>query len=175
MKFLQRIAIVLLICSALLPADGRAAGSGGCESFEWPLKTELEWMSSSDTEAVASGGKIEVPPQKAIALALQPMDAVALLVPATGKPKGDVTKAFGGVVNFDRVDKAGVYQVSLSSAGWIDVVQGGKALPAAAHTGKSDCEGLRKSVRFALEAGPFAIQLNGVPNDSIKIAVRPAE
>lgn len=171
-KFLR---ISVLACCLAWPVQAPAAGTGGCDSFEWRVKTELEWMASADAEAVTSGATLAAPPGKAIAIALQPMAAVTFAVPSSGKPKGDPAKSFAGVVTFDGVETPGLYQVSLSSAGWIDVVQNGKALDAQAHTGKSDCEGLRKSVRFKIESGPFAVQLSGVPNATIKVVLRPAE
>lgn len=171
----KHVAAVSFVLALFLPLPANAAGTGGCASFAWPIKTELEWMHASDSEAVKSGATLTVPPAKAIALALQPSDTVTFEVPPTGKPKGDADKTFAGLVKFEGVAEAGLYQVSLSGPGWIDVVQGGKALATEAHTGKSDCEGLRKSVRFNIGAGPFAVQLNGVPGDAIKIAVRRAD
>lgn len=166
---------VALGLALLAPLKAHAAGTGGCESFAWPMKTELEWMKASDSEAVSSGATLAAPPAKAIVLALQPSDSVTFEIAPTGKGKAEPGKGFGGVVKFEGVAEPGLYQVSLSGPGWIDVVQSGKALATEAHTGKSDCEGLRKSVRFNIGAGPFAVQLNGVPNDAIKISVRRAD
>lgn len=174
MKFSNGVAIAILTCAAAWPITGHAAGTGGCESFAWPLKVEIDWMQSADSAAVASGATLAAPPAKAIALTLQPTDVVKFDVAPSGKPKGDAAKTFAGIVKFDGVAAPGLYQVSLSSPGWIDVVQDGKTLETQAHTGKSDCEGLRKSVRFNIGAGPFAVQINGAPNAEIKIAVRNA-
>ena len=178
MKMAKSIAIAFAISGILAfahPVAVNAAGTGGCDSFAWPLKTELEWMKAADSEAAQSGGKLAAPPAKAIALTLQPADAVKFEVAPTGNGKAESGKAFGGIITFDGVAEPGLYQVSLSGPGWIDVVQGGKALETEAHTGKSDCEGLRKSVRFKIGAGPFAVQLNGVPEAAVKLAVRRAD
>lgn len=174
MMFSKRFARSAFAACLLWPAAGWAAGTGGCDSFEWPLKTELEWMKAADSEAAQSGASFAAPPAKAIALTLQPADAVKFDIAPTGKGKAEAGKAFGGIVKFDGVPAPGLYQVSLSGPGWIDVVQDGKALQTEAHTGKSDCDGLRKSVRFKIRAGPFAVQLNGVPAEAIKIAIRAA-
>ena len=72
-------------------------------------------------------------------------------------------------------EKAGVYQVTLSGEGWIDLVQNGAALDSADHSGAKNCPGLRKSVRFNVGAAPVALQVSGVPGDSIKVAIRPVE
>lgn len=178
MKMTKTIAIAVAVAafaSFAMPSAGYAAGTGGCESFAWPLKTELDWMKATDSEAAQSGATFTAPPAKAIAVTLQPADAVTFDVAPTGKGKAESGKAFGGIITFDGVAEPGLYQVSLSGPGWIDVVQGGKALETEAHTGKSDCEGLRKSVRFKIGAGPFVVQLNGVPEASIKLAIRRAE
>lgn len=174
MKTCKTFAVAIFLASAW-SNQGFAAGTGGCESFAWPLKTELAWMTAPDSDAAQSGVTLAAPPLKAIALTLQPVDAVKFDVAPTGKGKAEEGKAFGGVLKFDGVAEPGLYQVSLSGPGWIDVIQNGKALATEAHTGKSDCEGLRKSVRFEIGAGPFAVQLNGVPGDSIKIAIRRAD
>lgn len=175
MARLRGLAIVIAACSALSPSVSFAAGTGGCESFAWPLKTELEWMAAGDVEAVASGATLTAPPAKAIAITLQPMESVTFAVPSSGKPKGDPATSFAGTLNFDSVAAAGLYQVSMSRVGWIDVVQNGKTLATEAHSGKSDCIGLRKSVRFNLDAGALSIQLSGVPDSTVKIAIRRAE
>ncbi len=89
------------------------------------------------------------------------------------KPKND--NSFGGVLTFASPSKPGVYQVTLSSEAWIDVIQNGKSLKSTAHSGKHDCPGVRKSVRFELQAAPVTVQLSDVPSDTIKIAILPAE
>lgn len=175
MTISKRFAIAAFVGCVLSPASGWAAGSGGCDSFEWPLKTELEWMKAADSAAAQSGATLAAPPAKAIALTLQPVDAVKFDIVPAGKGKAEGDKAFGGIIKFEGVTAPGLYQISLSGPGWIDVVQDGKALATEAHTGKSDCDGLRKSVRFKIGPGPFAVQLNGVPDDVIKIAIRTAD
>ena len=107
-------------------------------------------------------------------LKLKPQASVTYPIAPSGKSKADAKEEFGGVLTFDGVAKPGVYQVTLSSRGWIDVVQGGAALSTVGHTGMKDCDAIRKSVRFEIGSGPFAVQLSGVPQDTIKIAVRAA-
>ncbi|WP_245279894.1 hypothetical protein [Hyphomicrobium sp. 99] len=165
------------VCTLVLAAASTAfaAETGGCESFPWPIKTELQWMKASDSQAVKSGAKLPTPPEKALALSLEPMSAVSFPVAPTGKlkPEGDV---FGGFVNFDSPSSApGLYQVTLQTPGWVDVVQDGKSLKPTAHSGKSDCDGVRKTLRFNLDPGPFTIQFSNIKKDSIKFAIRQAE
>jgi hypothetical protein len=114
------------------------------------------------------------PTDKAIELALKPAAEVSFPAKPTSTPKPEDKDAFGGVVTFEGAPEPAHYQITLSTHGWIDVVQNGTPLEATGHTGSKDCDGLRKSVRFEVAPGPFSIQVSGVRKDSIRIAVRPA-
>jgi hypothetical protein len=59
----------------------------------------------------------------------------------------------------------------LSDEAWIDVIQDGHYARSIGSTGRSDCPGLRKSVRFELNASPFVVQLSGVTTEMIAVAV----
>ena len=74
-----------------------------------------------------------------------------------------------------KVPKAGLYQITASAEGWIDVIQDGKALASSAHSGRRDCPDVRKSVRFDLQTGAVTIQFSGVDSKFIKLAILPAE
>lgn len=167
------IVTAFAVASFLGPAV-QAAGTGGCESFDFPLATELEWMQRPDSESVKSGATLPHAPAKAMTVALAAPGDVQFAVAPDGKAKGG-DGTFAGVVTIDSAGPAGLYQVSLSAKSWIDVVQNGKAVKAVAHTSKSDCEGLRKSVRFDLSAGPVTLQITGVKETSIKVTVRKAD
>jgi hypothetical protein len=167
--------LLALACAVafVMPLHARADETGGCQGFAWPLATELQWMKATDSDAVASGAKLAFPPAKAITLSLKPMSDVSFSVAPTSRHKNHAN-AFGGVVNFDGVE-AGIYQVTLAKKGWVDVVQNGKAIRSAAHTGKKDCDGVRKSVRFEIGPGPFSIELSNFADDVAKFAIRRAE
>jgi hypothetical protein len=152
-----------------------AEETGGCNSFAWSIVTELKWIKAADNEAVKSGAKLPQPPEKAINLSLEPMSAVSFPVAPTGhrKPEGDV---YGGIVSFDSPSGApGSYQVSMETAGWVDLIQDGKALKSTEHSGKSDCDGIRKTLRFTLDPGPFIVEFSNVKKDSIKFTIRQAQ
>lgn len=175
---MRRRAILLAACGAALLAlpagPAAAAGASGCDGFLWPLATELAWMKAADSEKIASGATLAALPQdKAIELALLPAAQVSFPATPTSTPKPEDAEAFGGVVSIEKPE-AGHYQITLSGPGWIDVVQNGAPLEATGHTGSKDCDGIRKSVRFEVGEGPVAIQVSGVPKESIRIAVRPA-
>lgn len=175
---MRKLLIVLASVGALLSAAvtrATAADATGCEGFLWPLTTELSWMKASDSEATATGATLPKPPiDKAIALKLLPASKVSLPAKPTSTPKPEDAQAFAGVVTFEGFPEPGHYQVTISTHAWIDVVQNGVSLEATGHTGSKDCDSIRKSVRFEIGSGPFSIQINSAPKDTIKIAIRPA-
>ena len=71
--------------------------------------------------------------------------------------------------------KAGLYTVSLSSGGWLDVVQDGHFLKPVAFSGATDCDGIRKTVKYELSASPFVRQVSGTRENAISIAILPTE
>lgn len=170
MKLAGLTAIVLLAATGL----ASAAGTGGCDAFKFPVATELQWMRAPETDAAASGASLPAPPAKAITLTLAPTPSVTFAV-QPAKTKGKPEETFAALVNFAGTASPGLHQVSLSGSGWIEVIQNGKALPAVAYSGISDCESLHKSVRFDLAAGPFSVQLSDVSVASIKITIRKAD
>ena len=144
-----------------------------CEQFAWPVKREQALFASKDLQHVASGATLGSFPDHGIALELQPHDAVPYALPPGRQPK--MANSFGGLVVISHVPKAGLYQITASAEGWIDVIQDGKALASAAHSGRRDCPEVRKSVRFDLQSGAVTIQVSGVESKLIKLAILPAE
>lgn len=165
---------VVAILAMQVATGAHGAETGGCASFAWPLDTELAWMAASDPAAAESGATFPAPPEKAIDLKLQPTADVKFLAKPSGRAKSDGAATFAGLVTFDAAAKPGIYQVTLSAPGWIDVVQNGATLKPTAHSGKSDCPAMRKSVRFEIGSGPFTLQLSNVSTGSIKVAISPA-
>ena len=164
-----------LSLALMAQAPAHAASPGGCDAFDWPLKTELAWMAAADPVAVDAGTEIASKPDKAIELRLVPQAEAKLAAQPSGKPKSLPDVAYAGSVTIGTIEKAGVYQVTLSSPGWIDVLQSGKTLAAVAHTGKSDCPAIRKSVRFDLQTGPVTLQVTSAPAQSVKLAIKMAD
>ena len=174
---MRKFFVLLAGLGAMIAAPAAHAGAAaakGCDAFLWPLATELAWMKADDGEKLASGATLAEPPAgKAIALALLPASKVTFAAKPTSTPKPEDAEAFGGVVTFSAL-APGHVQVTLSAHGWIDAVQNGTPLEATGHTGSHDCDGIRKSVRFEIGAGPVSLQVSGVKQDHIKIAIRPA-
>jgi hypothetical protein len=82
---------------------------------------------------------------------------------------------FAGFASITKAPKAGLYSVSLSAGGWVDVVQDGKLLKPKAFSGATDCDGIRKTMKYELSASPFVLQISGTKEDTVSISIMPAE
>ena len=151
-------------------AGAHAQDAAGCKALAWPLDQERSAFASEKLESIASGAARGPWKEQAFT----PQESVAFKVPTGGKrpPKG---KVFGGTLSFDAPEQAELHYVTLSSEGWIDVVQNGAGIRSDAHTSAKECPGLRKSLRFHVGAFPIVLQVSGVPADTIKIGIRPAQ
>ena len=103
---------------------------------------------------------------------LSPQADVAYTVRPSRPPRA--ASAYGAELA-TRVDKAGTYQVTLSSDAWVDLVQDGQALRATAFSGRDGCPAIRKSVRFALRPGPVAIAISDAAASSLMLDIVPAD
>jgi len=172
MKMQRSIWAAVAAAACLVPLNAYAAEPGGCETFAWAIATELQWLKAADSEAVASGATLKEPPAKAIALSLLPMEQVKFTADQSRRRKEADKTQFGGAVTFENVGEPGIYQISLPIRSWVDVVQDGKTLKSAAHTSKTDCDGVRKSIRFAMGQGPVTVEISGIPSDTVKFVIR---
>ena len=164
------------VTAALSLAGARPASAqdvAPCDQFAWPVKREQALFASKELQHVASGATLDEFPDHGIALELQSHDAVPYTLPPGRPPK--IANSSGGVIVISDVPKAGPYQITASAEGWLDVIQDGKALASTAFSGRRDCPGVRKSVRFDLHAGAVTIQVSDVESKLIKLAILPAE
>ncbi|MDQ0391526.1 hypothetical protein [Labrys monachus] len=144
------------------------ADEAACATFKWPMAREQAWLQAAHP-ALATGGTLPVA-NGAFSLALSPVESVSFGVAPYHKPPAGT---FGAAVS-TTVEHDGMYQVTLSGEGWIDVVQAGKSIKSAGYSGVKGCPGMRKSVRFDLKAGPATIEVSGVKASAIDVAVGPA-
>ena len=160
-----------LVAVALIAAPGlaQAQEGSGCNGFKWPLDRERAALTRADKASLPNGGALayDVP----MTLELQPLSAAGLPKAPERAPKSP--SSFAGHFVLAAPVKAGAYRVTISSEGWVDVLDGGAYLHPIAFTGAKDCEGARKSVKFDLPARPFAVQFSGVPRDQISVIVSP--
>ena len=111
-------------------------------------------------------------PPSGITLALvAPADARLPMPPERAPREG----TFAGFTSFKTAPKAGLYTISLSAGGWVDVVQDGHFLKPRAFSGATDCDGIRKTVKYELSASPFVLQISGIKENSVSIAILPTE
>jgi len=168
-------ALAVLAATSCLAAAAPAAAPQGCTGFAWPLDTELAWLGASPLESLQSGARLPAFVPKAYSLELRPAASAALPTPPSGKPHNAPAESYAGFVTLPDVPSAGLYQVSLSGPGWIDVIQNGAAAAEQGHTSAEGCPVIRKSLRFQLAAGPAVLELSSVPAAKVSFAIRRAE
>jgi hypothetical protein len=158
-----------LAAIALIVAPGlvQAQEGSGCGGFKWPLDRERAALVRADKASLPNGGAL--PYDVAMMLELQPLSAAGLPKAPERAPKSP--SAFAGHFALAAPAKPGAYRITISSEGWVDVLDGGAYLHPIAFTGAKDCEGARKSVKFDLPARPLALQFSGVPRDQISVIV----
>jgi len=166
--------ISLLVALALLGASPAWAAEepSGCDKFKWPIERERAALTAPDRLKLASGADIAALPPQAVILALHSPAEAKLPTPPERAPKEGT---FAGFANVTQAPKAGLYSISLSTGGWVDVVQEGKFLKPKAFSGATDCDGIRKTMKYELSATPFVLQVSGTKEDSVSIAILPAE
>jgi len=162
-----------ILTAAVLVAlqTGISFADDGCDKFAWPLTREQALLAAPDKTSVKAGETLSAAPKGAFILTLQPNADANFAMPPERKPKAEIW--FGGIVRLPAVDKPGVYQVTLSEEAWLDIVQDGRYAHTVGFSGRHDCPGVRKSVRFELGAAPFVLQISGAAPEKIAIAFGP--
>jgi len=163
------VALLLLLGTA--PALA-AEEPSGCDKFKWNIDRERAALTAPDRIKLASGGELAAFPSTGMTLALQPPAEAKLPSPPERAPREGT---FAGFTSFKSAPKAGLYTVSLSSGGWVDVVQDGHVLKPKAFSGATDCNGIRKTMKYDLAASPFVLQISGIKEDAVSVAILPSE
>jgi hypothetical protein len=166
----MRAALAGLIALFVLAGLARSDDQAACTGFAWPLDTEKAWFAATDLRTVPNGETISTFADGAIKLELEELSAAELPKAPERAPKPPDLQA--GFITFTTLPTAGTLQVTLTGEGWIDMIQNGAYLQAKEHTGKRDCPGLRKSVRFAVKPEALIIQISGAAKPEIGIALR---
>src|SRR3977135_332586 len=144
----------------------------GCDKFKWPIERERAALTATDRVKLTSGGELAALPATGVTLALVPPADAKLPTPPERAPKDGT---FAGFTSFKTAPKAGLYTISLSAGAWVDVVQDGHFLKPKAFSGATDCDGIRKTMKYELSAAPFVLQVSGAANSSVSIAILPSE
>jgi hypothetical protein len=163
--------LMALMFLATTPAWA-AEEPSGCDKFKWNIDHERAALTAPDRVKLASGGEVAAPPATGMTLALRAPADAKLPTPPERAPKDGT---FAGFASFKSAPKAGIYTVSLSVGGWVDVVQDGHALKPKAFSGATDCDGIRKTMKYEIGASPFVLQISGTKQDSVSVAILPSE
>jgi hypothetical protein len=165
----RAILTVGLVVCCIGPAVAEDAPA--CASFAWSVARDRAAFAASNLPVLASGSTLPAG-TGAAQVALKPAADVALPVQSerTAKPG-----TYSGFITAT-VPAAGTYQLTLSDDAWIDVSQDGRTtLKPERISGKAGCPEVRKSLRFALDAGPVTIELGRAPGPQIKLDLLKAE
>jgi hypothetical protein len=160
-------------CLFLVAAPAFAAEEpSGCDKFKWPIEHERAALTAPDRVKLASGAELAAIPATGMTFALvAPADA-KLPSPPERAPKDGTFAAFA---NFKAPAKAGIYTISLSAGAWVDVIQDGHDLKPKAFSGATDCDGIRKTMKYELSTAPFVLQISGARDNALSVAILPSE
>ena len=159
----------LLFCA--LGGPIATAEEAACTGFAWPMEREAKLFAEAG-QPIASGATLDALPEAAVKLSLVAQSEAAYPIARDREPKTAESK--GGWIVLPAPSAAGIYQVTLSSEGWIDVAQSGTVLKSTAFASDRGCKSMHKSVRFDLKAEPVTIQLSDMPASEVTLTILPA-
>jgi hypothetical protein len=168
---MRKMFVVALLLLAAAPAWA-AEEPSGCDKFKWPIERERAALTAPDRAKLSSGNELAALPSSGITLALVAPPDAKLPTPPERAPKEGT---FAGFTSFKTAPKAGLYTISLSAGGWVDVVQDGHFVKPKAFSGATDCDGIRKTMKYELSASPFVLQVSGTRENAVSIAILPTE
>lgn len=143
----------------------------GCDKFKWPIERDRAALTAPDRARLASGVEQAAVPSSAITLGLVAPQEAKLPAPPERAPKDGTFAGFTSI----KAAKAGLYTVSLSAGAWVDLVQDGHFLKPVAFSGATDCDGIRKTMKYELADKPFVLQISGAKDNSLSISILPAQ
>ena len=151
--------------------SGLASPSRATRKSPTVIAPERAALTATDRAKLASGAEITAMPSSGMILTLVAPTEAKLPTPPERAPKEGT---FAGFTSFKTAPKAGVYTISLSAGAWVDVVQDGHFVKPKAFSGATDCDGIRKTMKYELAAVPFVLQISGSKDNSISIAILPS-
>lgn len=163
---------VVLALMVAVTAPAFAAEPGGCDKFKWSIERERAALTAAERTALVSGASITAPLPVAATLTLRPIADAGLPSPPE---RAAAAGTFAGYLNVKTALPPGAYSISISAGAWIDVRQDGRYLKPKAFSGATDCAGIRKTMKFDLAASPFVVQVSGMKENTISLAILPAE
>ena len=163
--------LIALALFATAPAWA-AEEPSGCDKFKWNIDHERAALTAPDRVKLVSGGELAALPATGMMLGLSAPAEAKLPTPPERAPKEGT---FAGFTSFKAAPKAGIYTVSLSAGGWVDLVQDGHVLKPKAFSGATDCDGIRKTMKYEIGASRFVLQISGTKENSVSVAILPSE
>jgi len=124
----DRSLLVLLLVLAAPPA--LAQEPSGCDKFKWPIERDRAALTAPDRDLPASGNELAAIPSR-----LVPPADTELPMPPERAPKEGTQSGF---IRLNNPPRAGLFTISLSAGGWLDVVQDGHVLKPKAFRGATD-------------------------------------
>jgi hypothetical protein len=167
MRYALLPALVLLGSAPAFAAEEPS----GCDKFKWPIEHERAALTAPDRVKLASGAELAIPATGMTFTLVAPAEA-RLPNPPERAPKDGT---FAGFASFKAPAKAGLYTISLSAGAWIDVVQDGHDLKPKGFSGATDCDGIRKTMKYEISASPFVLQISGARDNALSVAILPSE
>src|ERR1700731_3051479 len=131
--------LIALVLLGAVPAWA-AEEPSGCDKFKWNIDHERAALTAPDRIKLVSGGELNALPSTGITLALITPGEAKLPSPPERAPKEGT---FAGFANFKKAPKAGLYTISLSAGGWVDVAENGDFWEVKGFSGAADCDGNR--------------------------------
>ena len=164
----------LLIASFLLGTASALAAEepSGCDKFKWPIERERAALTAPDRIKLASGGELTALPATGMTFALLTLAEARLPTPPERAPKAGT---YAGFATFKGAPSPGLYTISLSAGAWVDVIQEGRALKPKGFSGATDCDGIRKTMRYEMSAGPFVLEISGARDNALSVAILPSQ
>jgi hypothetical protein len=162
--------LVAVLSIAAFGARAEEAASA-CAHHKWSVEREAALLAHPREEA-GSGAEWRAEEDGAFLLKLEALGEVVFQAPPEHAPS-EPASSNGGVVRLTGLD-SGLYEISLSEAAWIDVIQNGAFAKSEDHSSDPGCA-IRKAVRFRLEAGEAVLQLSGAAASSIGVVVMRVE
>src|SRR6201999_1781764 len=163
----------LTACLLLSAAPALAAEEpSGCDKFKWPIEHERALLTAPDRVKLASGAELSAIPATGMTFTLVAPAEAKLPTPPERAPKDGT---FAGFASFKAAPKAGIYTISLSAGAWIDVIQDGHDLKPKGFSGATDCDGIRKTMKYEISANTFVVQISGARENALSVAILPSE
>ena len=170
MRFDMRVLALLAVLSLSATSAFAAEEPSGCDKFKWPIERDRAALTAPDRAKLASGAEQAAVPASAITLGLVAPDR-GKAADAAGAGAKDGT--FAGFTSI-KAAKAGSTR-SACPRGLGRLVQDGHFLKPVAFSGATDCDGIRKTMKYELSDKPFVLQISGAKDNSLSISILPAQ